>query len=258
MGLPNLGLVPQELTPQKNGERESFSVALSNKKIIYRELEEVKESLRYAMVKIGLRSQNWPSEEEKGVLIQHIIKNYGGHTVEEIKLAFDMAITGKLDVEVNCYENFSCLYFSNIMAAYREWAKEEYRQLEASQPLPQIEYKEDMSRDAMMIWFNETAEKIKAGEILVELVSPMLYEFMDDNGNINKTAKEKHEYLARAVEYRYGKLIEACQQEDSVANRLYLSSFSKMRETGCFEGDEISKLKILAKQIILFETVLNS
>ena len=76
--------------------------------------------------------------------------------------------------------------------------------------------------------------------------------------NINKTAKEKHEYLARAVEYRYGKLVEACQQEDSVANRLYLSSFSKMREAGCFEGDEISKLKILAKQIILFETVLNS
>lgn len=82
------------------------------------------------MVKVGLRSQNWPEGEEKAVLIEHIVSNFGGHRIEEIKLAFEMAIAGKFDVEVNCYENFSCYYFSTIMNAYRKWSAQAYRQLE--------------------------------------------------------------------------------------------------------------------------------
>lgn len=77
------------------------------------------------MVKVGLRAQNWPNELEKIILIQHIKENFGGNTVEEIKLAFDMAISGRLrldEKEINCYENFSCLYFSKIMNAYRDWS----------------------------------------------------------------------------------------------------------------------------------------
>lgn len=129
---------------------------------------------------------------------------------------------------------------------------------EKANPIALIENKEDMSHASMTDWFNDVAKKIRAGEMLLEFVPPMLYEFMDDNGNINKTAKEKHEYLARAVEYRYGKLLEAVQKEDNATNRYTLSQFSKMRDTMCFEGDEITKLKTLAKQIILFETVINN
>lgn len=235
-----------------------FQKALEQPRIIHGERENLVKTLRWIMMKVGLREQNWPTTEETAVLIQHIESNYGGHTVEELRLAFDMAISGKLEVDAICYENFSCLYFSKIMAAYREWAKEEYKQLESAKPIPQIENKEDMSHASMTDWFNDVAKKIRAGEMLLEFVPPMLYEFMDDNGNINKTAKEKHEYLARAVEYRYGKLLEAVQKEDNATNRYTLQSFSRMRDEGCFTGDEITKLKTLAKQIILFETVINA
>ena len=253
----NLGLAKLELKEPVNGDAKNLQLALTFKKIINSNQEDLKQVLRFIMVKIGLRAQNWPNDDEKTILIQHIIKNYGGHTTEEIKLAFDMAIEGKLDVEVNCYENFSCLYFSNIMSAYRQWSKEEYKQLPVSIPT-MIENKEDMSKDAMLDWFNEVAQKIRDGKMLLEFVPPMLYEFMDDNGNITKTAKEKREYLSRAVEYRYGKLMEAVQKEDSMANQLVFRNFSKMRESGCFEGDEITKLKTIAKQIILFELVINN
>lgn len=77
------------------------------------------------MVKIGLRANNWPTDEEKLLLQQHIVRFYGNHTLDEIRLAFDMAITGRLDVQANCYENFSCLYFSTIMNAYRQWVARE-------------------------------------------------------------------------------------------------------------------------------------
>lgn len=86
------------------------------------QFEELKEILRFVMIKVGLRAQNWPNDLEKLVLFEHIISNFGGNRIEEIKLAFDMAIGGKLDCEVNCYENFSCYYFSTIMNAYRRWS----------------------------------------------------------------------------------------------------------------------------------------
>lgn len=107
-------------------------------------LDDLRVVLRYAMVKIGLRSENWPKAEEKTMLFQHIIENYGNHTCEEIRLAFDMAIAGKLNVDPVCYENFSCLYFSQVMNAYRAWSAEIYKQLKPVQKA--IEYKPDLEQ----------------------------------------------------------------------------------------------------------------
>lgn len=99
------------------------------------EVEPIKEALRYAMVLIGLRSQNWPGKEETAVMLEYIVSTYGGHRVSEIRLAFKMAVEGKLGVEVNCYENFSVLYFSTVMNAYRNWSEEIFHKME-TRPLP--------------------------------------------------------------------------------------------------------------------------
>lgn len=117
------------MLPQKTGEALNFELAISERKIKNDDPERLKQVLRLVMVKIGLRSNNWPGDEEKAILIAHIIENFGGHTVSEIRLAFEMAMAGKLEADANCYENFSCLYFSKIMEAYREWAKEMFRQV---------------------------------------------------------------------------------------------------------------------------------
>lgn len=81
---------------------------------------------------IGLRGENYPKGLDKDFLHTYILENYGGHTGAEIRLAFTMAIQGKLDLEekdVTCYENFSTLYFSRVMSAYRGWASEAVRHL---------------------------------------------------------------------------------------------------------------------------------
>lgn len=181
-------------------------------------------------------------------------ESYKNCNPDEIEYAFRNFGTGVKDWG----KQMNLSLIDEVMIPYLSKRRELSDLEEHKAQSPQIEYKEDMSHASMSEWFDEIAGKIKAGKLLLEFVPPMLYEFMDDNGNINKTAKEKHAYLARAAEYRYGKLVEACQNEDSIGNRLVLSSFSRMRDTGCFEGDEISKLKTLAKQIILFEMVINS
>lgn len=128
----NSALQTQELKPCVIGEDEKkFTIALASKIVKDSSFDEVKEVLRYVMMKVGIRSQNLPNDIEKLVLYEHILENYGGHRIEEIKIAFNMAISGKLEFNegesVIPYENFSCLYFSTIMNAYERWASSVHR-----------------------------------------------------------------------------------------------------------------------------------
>lgn len=120
----------QEFKPFKTGKSDLEAV-LGAEKINTASDTEIKESLRYAMLLVGIRANNMPNDIEKGVLINFIRKNYSGHTSAEIKLAFDKAVACELNLDpkdINAYENFSCAYFGKIMNAYRAWAKEEYRE----------------------------------------------------------------------------------------------------------------------------------
>lgn len=132
----NLELQRQESRPQKIGDG-SLKIALQSPKNAVASKEDIQQALRYVMVKIGLRAENWPNEIEREIILEHIRENFGGHSVAEIRLAFDMAISGKIDVDATCYENFSCLYFSKVMNAYRLWAAQEYRESIIEEPLKQ-------------------------------------------------------------------------------------------------------------------------
>lgn len=130
---------------QKIGDvQQKFITALSSKQISQCAHEEIKEPLRLAMIKVGLRAQNWPNDIEKLVLVEHTQTHFGRNKISEIVLAFDLAIAGQLDLpvdEVKCYENFSCLYFSTIMNSFIRWATQEYRQIEQFVSNPKDEEK---------------------------------------------------------------------------------------------------------------------
>ncbi len=117
-------MIPERTLP-KNSEELALEKAINSGLIKTSSLEELKQVLRLVMVKIGLRGQNFPNELEKSVLFAHIIEHFGGNRLEEIKLAFDMAMSGKLDVDDwKCYENFSCAYFTMIMGSYQRWSSQ--------------------------------------------------------------------------------------------------------------------------------------
>lgn len=128
---------------------------------------------------------------------------------------------------------------------------------EQKAPVLLIENKEDMSRDAMLDWFDSTAKKIKSGELVVDFVPLMLYEFMDDNGNITATTEEKYVYIQRAADYRLGQLQDDVSKLDNHDNRWRLSSFVGMKNRGYFEGPELDTVKALAKKMLLYDTIIN-
>lgn len=128
----SIGLEPAKPAskPLPNGELAKFEQAIQSQRIAQIDIEPLKQALRYAMVLVGIKANNVPNENEKAVLLQFIQKNYGGHTPNEIRLAFDLAVAGELELDdVKCYENFSPLYFATIMNAYRKWAKPRFSEL---------------------------------------------------------------------------------------------------------------------------------
>jgi len=138
-----------ELKLSVSGDTNKLAVALKSKLIKDCSFDEIKEVLRKVMMKVGLRATNLPNDLEKLVLYEHIVSNYGGNRLNEIPLAFDFAIRGALAdpdgvvIEANCYENFSCLYFSKIMAGYRYWSNQEIRYISPTEKSEQKIFTQD-------------------------------------------------------------------------------------------------------------------
>jgi hypothetical protein len=134
--------------------------------------KELKQVLRYSMLLVGLRANNMPTEEESFVLINFIKSNFGNVTLAEIKLAFDMAVAGKLGIDAKCYENFSCEFFGRIMARYLEFSAQETRiisqRVVEDEPLPKPsqeelkaqaivnanDYADKLANDTKFKWYN--------------------------------------------------------------------------------------------------------
>ena len=128
----------QEWKPLKTGNASANIIlqARSYQTLRVRHEEDLKQVLRYAMVLVGLRGNNMPTEEEKFVLLNFIRSNFGNQTPEEIKLAFELALSGKLGIDAKCYENFSCEYFGRIMNAYIEYARQETKSVPKEEESP--------------------------------------------------------------------------------------------------------------------------
>ena len=139
----NLAPVRQEWKHSASGSALTILNAQSNLSIRVRSEEDLKDVLRYAMVLVGLRGANMPTDEEKFVLLNFIRTNFGNQTPEEIRLAFEYAIAGKFETDVKCYENFSCEYFGRIMNAYIEFMRQELKsvkkEVEEVRPVPSDE-----------------------------------------------------------------------------------------------------------------------
>lgn len=146
--MKNLAQVPQEWKPSEIGKGTANLIinAQSTENIRVRPENDLKQVLRLAMLMVGLRGANMPTDEEKFVLLAFIKSNYGNQTPEEIAIAFESAVAGKLNVDCKCYENFSCEYFGRIMNAYIEYAMQETKLVKR----PQLEEKKPTPTDAQL------------------------------------------------------------------------------------------------------------
>jgi hypothetical protein len=144
-----------------NAEANIILQAQSHQTLRLRHEEDIKQVLRYAMVLVGLRGQNMPSDEEKFVLLNFIRTNFGNLTPEEIRLAFELAMAGKFSIDAKCYENFSCEYFGRIMKAYIEYSRQETKSVKKEPEVVSPPPTDQQIRSMAIETINFYADKLK-------------------------------------------------------------------------------------------------
>lgn len=177
-----------------NDQINMLKIALNGREIRHKDTGdgEIKEALKYAMLLTGIRANNLPVEEEKILLINFLKRNFGSHTCNEIRLAFDMAISGKLNVDARCFENFSCEYIARIMEAYRAWAKEEIKYA----PKMNDNKIEEGEPDWSNIW--EMLLSYPIEDIEKKFVPSDLYNWLEKKGIMKLSAADKWHFVEEA------------------------------------------------------------
>jgi len=82
----------------------------------------LRENLAYIFTLIGLTK--YPDKDEMIVIEDFIRTSYPLYTIEEFRIAFKMAVQGKLDCSTEHYEKFSPKFIGQVMAAYTKKALE--------------------------------------------------------------------------------------------------------------------------------------
>ena len=82
----------------------------------------LRENLAYIFTLIGLTK--YPDKDEMIVIEDFIRTSYPLYTIEEFRIAFKMAVQGKLECSTEHYEKFSPKFIGQVMAAYTKKANE--------------------------------------------------------------------------------------------------------------------------------------
>ena len=82
----------------------------------------LKENLAYIFTLLGFTK--YPDTQEMVVIEDFIRTSYPLFTIEEFRLAFKMAVQGKLDCSTEHYEKFSPKFIGQVMSAYTKKALE--------------------------------------------------------------------------------------------------------------------------------------
>jgi hypothetical protein len=82
----------------------------------------LRENLAYIFTLIGLTK--YPDKDEMIVIEDFIRTSYPLYTIEEFRIAFKMAVQGKLECSTEHYEKFSPKFIGQVMVAYTKKALE--------------------------------------------------------------------------------------------------------------------------------------
>ena len=116
--------VNQEWQPLKNGyivDNEILNSFNGDKLNLVSPIT-LRENLAYIFTLLGFK--NYPAKEEMLIIEDFIRSSYPLYTIQEFRIAFKMAVQGKLDCSTEHYEKFSPKFIGQVMFAYTKKANE--------------------------------------------------------------------------------------------------------------------------------------
>jgi hypothetical protein len=215
-----------------------------SKKIFECSDAEIGQTLAKIFVMVGLRSKNMPSEIESKLLFQKIREYYPHKKLDEIVLAFDLAIQKKIDAEVIVYDQFTLPYLTEIMDKYRVYVNELAKDVAIEIP-KQIEYK--MSNDEKF----KDVEEFGKTPTAFNMIPGYIYDWIIELGLMIIDEDMKLEYYRRAILMRESELRKNAEFGDVKE----YTAFMKSKKNGFSDisKQEVINIEFNYKRIVVRE-----
>lgn len=240
------------MLPVVNMQIDTVKKALSAKKIAESTDKEISQALSLIYTIIGLRQQHFPSRTDDIILFTFLKNEYGNKTLDELLLAFNLAIKDELDIsDAKVYDQFTCEYLARIMTAYRKWIKKINKEV-----IPETKMIFNNSITTQEEKQADIAEWEGKKEFNIEFIPPYLFDYLVEFEKIFPTTKNKWDAMDLAIDYRKDQLHTLSMNMRSEDISSY-QAFISMHKEGVYKGLEIERLKNLGKKIMVFDYLTN-
>lgn len=147
---------------------------------------------------IGLRPQHFPDDNQSVLIFNYVRSAYPLRTLDELLLAFDLAIKGTFEVEeIKVYDQFTIAYMVGILNRYRQYVNNINSTIPYQAPVPQkVILNEDDKR-------KDIEDYLKRKDLTTRnliMIPLYIYDNMVELGYINQTEKQKTMLYKKAVD----------------------------------------------------------
>jgi len=244
-------LIKHDSTQELNGQIARIVNASKSLKFIDADENQIRKTLSVIFLMIGLRPQHFPTEQETAFLIKHIKSEYGTKGLDDMILAFELAVTHKLYIkDVNPYDQFTILYLGNIMEAYRVYRNHNLKSVQA--PTPQLEVPKLSKEDKL----NEI-EELRGKNNNINLFPLYIYEWLVEFDLLKLSVEDKEKYYSRASDYYLNKL-----HNEAIlhGNFREYNAYNKMHQQGfkMIKGDAVKMIRNIAKKMVAIDYLSNN
>lgn len=217
---------------------------------------EIWKTLQRVATLIGLHPDHVPQGAEKILLLEYICECYAEYSPEEIERAFKFALSEKFVANTNCYGDFSCKFFSDIMNSYRRWKKQSDPDENKKQPIAYFESKkEEITDDAMHEWLHGLQQSIAVNQnYSVHFIPTMLQKWMVSKNLISEIDDE---FVLEGINLRRQLLFKNSEENPTAQNKFLFDKFVEMQNSKCLDEKETEIVRTLAQKIQLLRWLRN-
>ncbi len=160
---------------------------------------QIKELLVFIFALIGITGSNLPSNYQEKIIVSYIRNHLSKYTTQDFKIAFLLGLKGKLDFNIQSFQNFNPLYIENVMQSFNRYRfniindnKQKLRQ-KKTEITPQE--KEKLNKEAAIKFIKTLFE----GKSCLDVGYVIVYNYLKKNEKLLLSDKRKKEISQEAI-----------------------------------------------------------
>lgn len=151
--------------------------------------EPLRQVIRYIVALVGF-SLDKIDKIQTDVIVNFLRNHHEQTTVEELKIAFNLGVSGKLDIDMTHYQNFNSMYFSNVLLSYKRFKAKIIRENPVKKELGTTTTNMD---EQCLKAFEEFRKKGSYYDCF-----NCVYNYLDKRNVLNLTPTRKNEFMEKA------------------------------------------------------------